>query len=120
MPDTVPVIDLAPFLAGRDCRGVAQAIDTACRQLGFLLVTGHQVPAVDIARMHAAAAALFDRPEDEKRRVQVPAGWMHGWTGAGRSRLADTRQATSRDGAPPDLKETFSVGPLDTPPDVSP
>ncbi len=120
MPDAVPVIDLAPFLCGRDCGGVARAIDAACRQFGFLMVTGHRVPAADIARMHTTAATFFDRPEDEKRRVQVPAGQIHGWTGAGRSRLADTLQAPGGEGAPPDLKETFSIGPLDTPPDVSP
>lgn len=120
MPDAVPVIDLAPFLSGHDCGRVARAIDAACRELGFLIVTGHRVPAADIARMHTTAAAFFGRPEDEKRRVQVPAGQIHGWTGAGRSRLADTLQAPGGEGAPPDLKETFSIGPLDTPPDVSP
>jgi isopenicillin N synthase-like dioxygenase len=43
----IPVIDLAPFhergVAGK--RAVAAQVDAACRDLGFLQVTGHGVPA---------------------------------------------------------------------------
>ena len=103
----IPVVDVS---------SEAAAIDAACRGSGFLLITGHGIPTADVARMHAVFARFFARPLAEKRRVQIRAGQLHGWSGPGQSRLADTLGAT----AAPDLKETFSIGPVTAPADLSP
>jgi isopenicillin N synthase-like dioxygenase len=47
VPEQVPVIDLAPWFDGDagDRAAVAQQVDRALRTSGFLLITGHGVPA---------------------------------------------------------------------------
>jgi isopenicillin N synthase-like dioxygenase len=108
VPAIVPVIDLAATAPG--------AIDTACRDIGFLVVSGHGVPPDLIARMHAVSAAFFRLPPSEKRRWQVVPGRVHGWTGPQQSHLADTLGEVRA----ADWKEGFSIGPVDTPPDLTP
>ncbi|MBL8654905.1 MAG: 2-oxoglutarate and iron-dependent oxygenase domain-containing protein, partial [Alphaproteobacteria bacterium] len=42
----LPLIDIAPFLAG-DAKGMATTaarIDEVCRDIGFMVVTGHGIP----------------------------------------------------------------------------
>ena len=105
----VPVVDLAG-----EKGVVAAALAEACGRVGFLVVTGHGVPAAVIDRGWAAARAFFDLPEAAKRSVAMPRpGYPYGYSPvAGESlarSLGDTR--------PPDLKESFSIGPADlTPP----
>lgn len=96
----------------------ARALDAACRDIGFLLVTGHGVPPELIARMHAMSSAFFRLPEAEKRRLQVAPGRIHGWTGPRQSYLADTLSPTAA--RAPDWKEGFSIGPVETPADLTP
>jgi isopenicillin N synthase-like dioxygenase len=113
---TIPVheIDIAPFLAGTaaGCAEVADALDRAARDSGFILLTGHRV---DPRRIDAALDAwqqFFDRPMDEKRRFVAPPGYdgMTGFTEYGSQALAYTAGGES----PPDLMEAFSVGREDT------
>jgi len=52
----VPVIDLAAGEKG----AVATSVAEACERVGFLVVTGHGVPAAVIDRGWAAARAFFD------------------------------------------------------------
>ena len=42
----VPIIDLAPYFAGtpEGKAQVAKAVDQACRDIGFLVITNHQIP----------------------------------------------------------------------------
>jgi isopenicillin N synthase-like dioxygenase len=42
----VPIIDIAPFLAGspEGKRRVAKEVGSACEEIGFLIVKGHGVP----------------------------------------------------------------------------
>jgi len=42
----VPIIDLAPYFAGtpEGKLQVARAVDQACRDIGFLVITNHQIP----------------------------------------------------------------------------
>jgi isopenicillin N synthase-like dioxygenase len=44
---TVPIIDIAPYRTGAEVRkrAVAQKIDEACRDIGFLVIAGHGVSA---------------------------------------------------------------------------
>ena len=115
---TIPVIDLQPFSSGSDPNLVAREIDAACRDVGFVVAVGHGVPADLVQETHALFQKFFARPAAEKAWLRTGPGQLHGWTGPGFSRLAETRGAKGRPA--PDLKETFSVGPVSAPSDPSP
>ena len=95
----IPVIDLS------ETSSVPNAIDAAFREAGFLLVNGHGIPLdADIEHMHAVFSQFFARPLADKRRVQIRAGHLHGWSGSGRSRLADTLGTTAAPGPEGDIQ----------------
>ncbi len=112
---TVPVIDVSPFLAGsaEGKRKVADEVGRACREIGFLLITGHDIPDALIQETYDTAKAFFDLPESEKLLVERPApDQVRGYSplmGEGLSYSLDEI-------TPPDLKESLSVGPVDVPP----
>ena len=106
-------VDLEPFRLGgpADRLEVARRLDEACRDSGFLVVTGHGVP---LERGDAALDAFgefFALPPEEKRRAVVadPAA-NRGYTQIGGEALAYSRG----DATPPDLFEAFNVGRDDT------
>ena len=70
----VPVIDIAPFLDGGEAgrRTVADAIDAACREIGFFTITGHGIPEELIAETRAQAVAFFALPLAQKLKVERP------------------------------------------------
>jgi isopenicillin N synthase-like dioxygenase len=109
----VPRIDLSR----PDRAALAREVDAACRSIGFLLLEGHGVDATLIHRMHAVTTAFFRLPEGQKRALQVQKGRIHGWTGPRQSHLADTLAPGEQ--LAPDWKEGFSIGPVETPPDLS-
>ncbi|WP_374441308.1 isopenicillin N synthase family dioxygenase [Stella sp.] len=118
MPDTaplaaaVPTIDLAGFLAGRPGAATAagRAVDRACREVGFLTIVGHGVPAALVDATRAQARAFFDLPRDEKAKVARAApAFNRGWGAVGEESLAKSLGAA----APPDYKEYLGIGPVD-------
>jgi isopenicillin N synthase-like dioxygenase len=108
----VPVIDLGPARAddARGRRRVADAIDTACREIGFFAITGHGISHGLVDALRRRAHEFFGRPFDEKllSRHRVP-GTNRGYHPAGLEALSAANDAA----APPDLKEFFHVGPVD-------
>jgi isopenicillin N synthase-like dioxygenase len=82
---TIPVIDVAPLLAGERSQtsiaAVAEQVDDACRRVGFFAIAGHGVPDDLCADLLGAASEFFARPVDEKRRISMDRGgraWR-GW-----------------------------------------
>ncbi|WP_437932388.1 2-oxoglutarate and iron-dependent oxygenase domain-containing protein [Sorangium sp. So ce291] len=111
MNTRIPVIDIGPFDGGEgDRRQVAQAVERACRDLGFLVVVGHGVPQQLIDSGHAAARAFFDLELETKRRYEPAPGTFLGYRGIGSEGLSYSRD----DEAPVDLKESFTIGRIDT------
>jgi isopenicillin N synthase-like dioxygenase len=113
--DTIPVIDIAPFLNG-DAKGqeaVAREVDNACSALGFLIISGHGVPDGLIDDMRTVSRAYFDLPLEEKLQLRMPPDRYRGYISAGSEALSYSLDQES----PPDLKESFSIGPIDTPDD---
>jgi isopenicillin N synthase-like dioxygenase len=109
----VPVIDLAPArLGGRaERRGVADAIDAACREVGFFAIQGHGVPDRLVDDLRRRAHAFFGLPLRQKLVVRHPvAGTNRGYHPVGGEALS----LANDEAAPPDLKEFFHVGPVDT------
>jgi isopenicillin N synthase-like dioxygenase len=69
---TVPIIDIAGYRSGTraEQKAIVDAVDAACRAVGFFVVTGHGVPEEVIDRVDRISRALFDLPQAEKLRLR--------------------------------------------------
>jgi isopenicillin N synthase-like dioxygenase len=103
----VPVVDLSD-----DRDAVARQIDTACSEIGFFQIVGHGLDAGIESAAWQAAHDLFALPEHLKRSVAIPPGDAYGYGPYRVERLAASLGADT----PPDLKETFSIGPFEPAP----
>lgn len=74
---TVPAIDLTAYVdsgGAAERAAVAAAVDTACREVGFMQVHGHGVPPDVLTGLGEAMDAFFARsPEAKKAWVRPPA-----------------------------------------------
>ena len=107
-PVMIPTIDLAAWRAG-DRGGRPREIDTALQQAGFLLVTGHGVDAGAAGRGARGRAPVLRAARRVKQRYAARIGGR-GWLAPG----VEANAAVDGIETPPDLKESFAVGP-DTP-----
>ena len=106
---TIPVIDLGDAQS-------ATRIARACEHTGFLVVTSHGVDQAVIDTAWAAATKFFDLAAADKMAVAMPyAGYPYGYAPLQGERLAASLGAET----PPDLKETFSMGPIEVPTHVA-
>jgi isopenicillin N synthase-like dioxygenase len=106
----VPVIDLQCWFDGHDVE-VAEAVDQACRSVGFMQVVGHAIEPDVIDAMLTAADEFFSLPLTEKLAA-VPShpGVNRGYAAMGTEALAYSLGVPS---ARPDLFEAFNIGPDD-------
>ena len=103
----VPVVDL-----GGDPATVGRSLADACERVGFLSITNHGVASDVLDAAWSEARAFFDLTEQEKLRVAMPyPGYPYGYAPMGSEQLA----ASLGEVAPPDLKESFSIGPISAP-----
>ena len=107
----VPIIDIESFAtadaAGK--RALAEQVDAACREIGFLIISGHGVPASLLDEAFTVSRAFFELPLSEKMRYEPP----HKEANRGYTAVASRTLAYTMDEAtPPDLRERFSIGPL--------
>ena len=110
----IPVVDLARFRDGNPAarQRIAAQVAQACETLGFLVVSGHGVPAVDSSALHAEALRFFDRPLAEKMTVRRPRDDQNrGYIPYGEETLAKMHGGIT----PPDYKEVFAIGPDEIP-----
>ena len=116
MTDAIPIIDVAPFLHGTETerRAVAAAVNAACKDIGFLLVTGHGIPSPLVDDMRRVSTTFFERPLEEKLRYRMPPDRYRGYIALGNEALAYSLDEKT----PPDYKESFSIGPVDAPDDA--
>jgi len=111
----VPVIDIGAFVHGGDDdrRRIGTQIDQACREIGFFTIVGHGVPDAIIGAACRVAIEFFDRPLADRLAVVMPEpGYPYGYN----PMRAETLNRSIGGVAPPDLKETFNVGPIESPP----
>jgi isopenicillin N synthase-like dioxygenase len=103
----VPIIDLTPWFHGsaQDRSRVAAQVDRALCDIGFLLITGHGVPAELRTGIRTAAKRFFALPEPVKRRYAATIG-ERGWLPPG----VEANGYAEGTETPPDLKETYAVG----------
>ncbi|HYA89490.1 MAG TPA: 2-oxoglutarate and iron-dependent oxygenase domain-containing protein [archaeon] len=111
-----PMIDISHFTRGSTSAGtdrakleLAQRVDEVCRETGFLAIVGHGVSSQIIDRAWDAARKFFDLPLEKKLEVKMPyVGYPYGYSPLQAEALAKSLG----DETPPDLKESFSIGPL--------
>jgi hypothetical protein len=109
MLHSVPVIDLSD----PDRRAVARAVGQACRDIGFLVVSGHGVDPALIEATRSTARAFFDLPLPEKQRVARPRPDVtRGYVGLEGESVARSRDPGATAG---DLNESLMIGPVDPP-----
>lgn len=111
---TVPVIDISGFASdetgARD--RVARAVAAACRDTGFLIISGAGVDERIVDGAASACRMFFALDEAAKQSAARPhPSHIRGWCGIGTEALAQLEH----DVVPPDLKELFDVGPFDLP-----
>ncbi|NHO31432.1 isopenicillin N synthase family dioxygenase [Acetobacter fallax] len=111
MPDAIPVIDIGQY--GTDSArsaAIATETDRACRETGFFLITGHDVPKSDTATLFSEARQFFRLPTEQKLKSRGPGGHIaRGYTPfRGETLAAGTSPDTTHT---PDLKEMLDFGP---------
>ncbi|MEO5899881.1 MAG: 2-oxoglutarate and iron-dependent oxygenase domain-containing protein [Ilumatobacteraceae bacterium] len=114
--ETVPVIDIAPFINGTAAEqaAVAAQVAHACEEIGFFQITGHGVPEEFIQDVYDVSRTFFDLAEDDKAVAAQPApDQVRGWSAVGKEGLSYSLDAH----APGDLKEKMDMGPFDVPDD---
>ncbi len=106
----VPLIDLGQWFDGDQAQRaeLVSTLDGALQRVGFLVVTGHQIPPQLSADVRAAATAFFALPPEFKRAYQAKVGGR-GWLAIG----AEANGYSEGTLTAPDLKESFVVGPDD-------
>ncbi len=109
---SLPIIDLS----ARDRAANSAELARNCEEIGFFMLQGHGVPPDLLQRMRAVCYRLFDLPVAEKLKVAVQPNSNRGYRGVRAGSLA----LSAGNEAPPDLRETFLMGPPDYPPDVVP
>ncbi len=75
---SVPEIDISSLLAPADdadlasVEATAAAIDSACREVGFFTIVGHDVDLARLADLDRLAREFFARPDEEKAEIAMP------------------------------------------------
>jgi isopenicillin N synthase-like dioxygenase len=107
----IPIIDVSAFTRGpAGKRAVVNAIARACEQVGFFGIVGHGVDRGKIDAIYREGRAFFALPREEKMQVGRPApGVSRGYNSLADQSLGNTLAT----GVPPDLQESFAIGPLD-------
>lgn len=108
--DSLPVIDISPFLNGSsDSDAVVAQTNAACRNTGFFVVTGHGVDPAVTTRLYNSARAFFDHNDAEKRALVGQPPQMAGVGFA--PLLKEALAATQGISTPGDIKESLNFGP---------
>jgi isopenicillin N synthase-like dioxygenase len=82
---SLPLIDIAPLLdstaGSAACSEVGRAMDAACRDTGFFLVTGHGIDRSLRDGLERLSRAFFSLPEEEKAQIAMQRGGIawRGW-----------------------------------------
>ncbi len=112
--NNIPTIDLGRFLDshGETRREIAAKVDKICREIGFLIIENHRIDEELIRNTWEVAGRFFQYNQTEKHKVKpADPGSPRGYTPI----EGETLSRTIGEETPPDLKETFSSGPISPP-----
>lgn len=102
---TLPIVDITGVRVGdkAESEQVVQSIRAACLDKGFFYCTGHGVDPALMAEVFQQSARFFQRPADEKLRLDK----ANSQANRGYEAI---RGQTLEPGMPPDLKEGYYIG----------
>jgi isopenicillin N synthase-like dioxygenase len=102
----LPVIDIGGLSSNllTDRRAVAERLRGACLDNGFFYIVNHGVPAALTDAIFAETKCFFDCPAAVKSDVDKSRSFCQ-------RGFEPMRAQTLEEGAPPDLKESFYIGP---------
>jgi isopenicillin N synthase-like dioxygenase len=83
MTFSVPVVDISAWTRGgtdAEKQAVAVAIDTACREVGFIQILGHGIPSAVTDGLAGAMDDFFDQSLEKKSESIAPKGTNRGYT----------------------------------------
>lgn len=111
----IPLVDMAAWFEGDAAprQRLADDVDAHLRRLGFLVVVNHGIDPDIISTCRSEVTAFFHLPPEVKAEVaqllssESPA--YRGWVGSG----LESNAATYGIDTPPDLRESFTCGPVD-------
>jgi len=102
--NALPVLDWQRYATGKDRTGFVSDLGLACRQTGFLLLTGHGIPQVLSDQVFHAGQDFFDLPAYAKQPLSILTNpHNRGWAMMGSERLDDRSDQADR-------KEAFNIG----------
>jgi isopenicillin N synthase-like dioxygenase len=111
---SVPIVNIAPYRRGpasAKAQLVAE-VDRACRDIGFLVITGHGVSPELIQRVESTSRRFFELPLEAKQALKRPKDdQVRGYSAVGNEGLSYSLGKK----APGDLKESLSIGPINPP-----
>jgi len=106
--NVIPVIDISAFGEGADARmAIAAAVDQACRNHGFLTISGHGISADLINRIDQTSRAFFDLPSATKQRYHLEASAA--WRGYFAVKTSSGGKTLGDDDSLPDMREYFTI-----------
>jgi len=107
----IPLVDLNGALVPGPKREVAvENIGKACHEIGFLIITGHEIPHLVLSSIEDNAREFFSLPHEEKMCSTSVSGFR-GYAPAKHDALALSRDIKT----PPDLCEFFAANRFDDP-----
>ncbi|MCU1481753.1 MAG: 2OG-Fe(II) oxygenase [Subtercola sp.] len=85
MPSTffVPTVDITPYVTNgtaAERASVAEALDQACRQVGFIQIVGHGVDPAAVSGLASAMDDFFALPLDDKKRYVLAPSKNRGYS----------------------------------------
>ncbi len=92
----VPIIDIEPYRIGDTAakQRVAEQVERACRDIGFLTIVGHGVPDTLTTHCYDLAKQFFTCPPRKNRPLPGRGPTRYAAIAASRARACPTRWAT--------------------------
>ncbi|GAA4173003.1 isopenicillin N synthase family dioxygenase [Gryllotalpicola koreensis] len=108
----VPTVDITPYVAAgttAEKAAVAAAVDAACREVGFIQITGHGVDPAAADGLASAIDDFFALPLETKKQWVRPAAENRGYT-APKSETLALSLGVQSETRMKDFFEAFNVG----------
>ncbi|ETN36263.1 uncharacterized protein HMPREF1541_08540 [Cyphellophora europaea CBS 101466] len=125
-PSTIPIVDFGEFNDSSPAatrQQIARDLVRACREVGFVYIVNHGVPADELAKAFAVSQHFYALPLSEKMKAPHPPGWEvhrgYSWPGLEKVSNAtagagDDTEATSKlveqMRSVQDFKESYEIG----------
>ncbi len=106
----VPTVDISSWVNGGDDPAASQALDSACRTVGFVQILGHGVPAGAIGGLKRAMDAFFGQSLEVKKQFRAPSADINRGYTAPKSESLSLSLGVESANRMNDFFEAFNVG----------